>query len=272
MTGRLTGNFPGDLPRATRSGVLDSIRPRRGCWSGTLGAPSGRAGPAPAHQEDVAAIKRRHLRRSRRRTRAPLGSPALTLRRACRPDGERPALRGKQGATRRFRPIAGSPWFGRGAPAADDEEARGRGVSSWRVCRRRACRTSCGPRGDAGNNPCSRQGDQVVAPGSTGRGLLVEDDHGTSAGTPISRSPTAWRRPSAARRPLTGHACPDGRPGGGWVRSATLRTTKRHSTLGAGVRPLSPAVAVVGTRPDGALACRPQQARPRPVLGRSHVG
>jgi hypothetical protein len=24
--------------------------------------------------------------------------------------------------------------------------------------------------------------------------------------------------------------------------------------------------------PDGALACRPQQARPRPVLGRSHVG
>jgi len=35
-----------------------------------------------------------------------------------------PALRGDQGATRRFRPIAGSRWFGRGAPAADDEEAR----------------------------------------------------------------------------------------------------------------------------------------------------
>jgi hypothetical protein len=52
----------------------------------------------------------------------------------------------------------------------------GRGVSSWRVCRRRACRTSCGPRGDAGNNPCSRQGHQVVAPGSTGRRLLVGDD------------------------------------------------------------------------------------------------
>jgi hypothetical protein len=48
----------------------------------------------------------------------------LTLRRACRPDGERPALRGKQGATRRIRPIAGSPWFGCRAPAADDEEAR----------------------------------------------------------------------------------------------------------------------------------------------------
>jgi hypothetical protein len=35
-----------------------------------------------------------------------------------------PARRGKQGATRCFRPIAGSPWFSRGAPAADDEEAR----------------------------------------------------------------------------------------------------------------------------------------------------
>jgi len=34
---------------------------------------------------------------------------------------------------------------------------------------------SCGPCGDAGNNPCRRQGDQVVAPGSTGRRLLVED-------------------------------------------------------------------------------------------------
>jgi hypothetical protein len=33
----------------------------------------------------------------------------------------------------------------------------GRDVSSWTVCGRRACRTSCGPRGDVGNNPCSRQ-------------------------------------------------------------------------------------------------------------------
>jgi hypothetical protein len=40
---------------------------------------------------------------------------------------------------------------------------------------------------------------------------------------------------------------------------------------GAGVRSLSPAVAVVGSRPDGALACRPQQARRGPGLGRSHL-
>jgi hypothetical protein len=39
----------------------------------------------------------------------------------------------------------------------------GRGVASWRVCGRPACRTSCGPRGDAGNNPCSRQAHVVVA-------------------------------------------------------------------------------------------------------------
>jgi len=33
----------------------------------------------------------------------------------------------------------------------------GRNVSCWRVCGRGAYRTSCGPSGDAGNNPCSRQ-------------------------------------------------------------------------------------------------------------------
>jgi CheY-like chemotaxis protein len=48
------------------------------------------------------------------------------------------------------------------------------------------------------------QGDQVVAPSSTGRGLRVEDDHGASGGTPILSSPMAWRPASAARRPLTG--------------------------------------------------------------------
>jgi hypothetical protein len=35
---------------------------------------------------------------------------------------------------------------------------------------------------------------------------------------------------------------------------------KRRSTPGAGLRSLSAEVAVVGTRPDGALACRPEQA------------
>jgi hypothetical protein len=78
----------------------------------------------------------------------------------------------------------------------------------------------------------------------------------TSGGTPISSSPIAWRRTSAARRPMTGRACPDGRPGWGGVGSDTLRTIKRRSTAAAGLRSLSPAVGVVGTRPDGALACR----------------
>ena len=74
---------------------------------------------------------------------------------------------------------------------------------------------------------CSRQGDQVVAPGSTACRLLVEDDHGASGGTPIMPSPMAWRRASAARRrPLTGRACPDGRPGRGGLRWATLRTIR----------------------------------------------
>ena len=34
------------------------------------------------------------------------------------------------------------------------------------VCGRRACRSSRGPCGDAGNNPCRRQADEVVAPSS----------------------------------------------------------------------------------------------------------
>ena len=97
-----------------------------------------------------------------------------------------------------------------------------------------------------------------------GAGCWLRTTIGASGRTPISSSRIAWRRASAARRPLTGRACPDGRPGGGGVRSATLRTIKRRSTPGAGLRSLSPAVAVVGTRPDGALACRPGRA-PRAV-------
>ena len=56
----------------------------------------------------------------------------------------------------------------------------GRAFSSSTVCGRRACRSLRDPPGDAGNNPCRRQGDQVVAPGSTGRRLLIEDDCGAS--------------------------------------------------------------------------------------------
>ena len=59
---------------------------------------------------------------------------------------------------------------------------------------------------------------------------------GASGRTPMSSSRMTWRRASAARRPLTGSACPDGRRGGGGVRSATLRTITRRSTAAAGVR------------------------------------
>ena len=45
-----------------------------------------------------------------------------------------------------------------------------------------------------------------------------------------------------------------------WGRVArTFRTTKRRSTAAAGLVLASPAVAVVATRPDGALACRPER-------------
>jgi hypothetical protein len=71
----------------------------------------------------------------------------------------------------------------------------GRAFSST-VCGCRACRSSRGPCGDAGNNPCRRQGDQVVAPSSTGRRLLLRDDHWRSGRTPISSSRIAWGRAS----------------------------------------------------------------------------
>ena len=51
----------------------------------------------------------------------------------------------------------------------------GRDFASSRVCGRRARRSSRGPRGDAGNNPCSRQGDRVVALTTACR-ALAEDD------------------------------------------------------------------------------------------------
>jgi hypothetical protein len=96
----------------------------------------------------------------------------------------------------------------------------GRAFSSSTVCGRRACRSSRGPCGDAGNNPCRRQADQVVAPGSTGRRLLVEDDHWRLRQDADIEQPDCVgggrRRPVG---PLTGRACPDGRPGGGGVRS-----------------------------------------------------
>jgi hypothetical protein len=120
-----------------------------------------------------------------------------------------------------------------------------------------------------GQYPCRRQADQVVAPGSTGRRLLVEDDH--------------WRlRQDADIEQPDGVAGGVGGPSSshrarmpGWsplgVRSATLRTIKRRSTAAAGLRSLSPAVAVVGTRPDGALAVRPRRVPGERMARRSHL-
>ena len=48
-----------------------------------------------------------------------------------------------------------------------------------------------------------------------GAGCWLRTTIGASGRTPISSSPVAWRRASPARRPLTGRACRDGRPGGG---------------------------------------------------------
>jgi hypothetical protein len=49
-------------------------------------------------------------------------------------------------------------------------------------------------------------------------------------------------------------------PVGEGVGSDTFRTIKRRSTAAAGFVLASPAVAVVATRPDGALTCRPKRA------------
>jgi hypothetical protein len=72
-----------------------------------------------------------------------------------------------------------------------------------------------------------------------GAGCWLRRTIGASGRTPMSSSRMTWRRASAARRPLIGSACPDGRRGGGGVRSATLRTITRRSTAAAGVRPRS---------------------------------
>ena len=72
-----------------------------------------------------------------------------------------------------------------------------------------------------------------------GAGCWLRRTIGASGRTPMSSSRMTWRRASAARRPLIGSACPDGRRGGGGVCSATLRTITRRSTAAAGVRPRS---------------------------------
>ena len=117
------------------------------------------------------------------------------------------------------------------------------------------------------HNPCRRQGDQVVAPGSTGRRLLVEDDLAPPAGADRAAR-IAWRRASALVVLSQGaHARMDVPVGEGSAPPRSGRS--RDVRPGAGLRSLSPAVAVVGTRPDRALACRPirsRLARPRDTL------
>ena len=130
---------------------------------------------------------------------------------------------------------------------------------------------SLGPPRDPRNNPCRRQGDRVVAPGSTGRRLLVEDDRGASGETPISSSPIAWRRASAARHRLTGaHARMDVAVGEGSAEPRSGRS--RDGDPGLRFAPAFARVAVVGTRPDGALACRPFRASAGRAARRSQPG
>jgi hypothetical protein len=93
----------------------------------------------------------------------------------------------------------------------------------------------------------------------TGRPLLVEDDHDASGGTPVLSSRVAWRRASAARRPLTGaHARMDVPVGEGLLGHA--HDDQETFNPGRRLAPASPAVAVVGMSPDGALARRPLRA------------
>jgi hypothetical protein len=100
------------------------------------------------------------------------------------------------------------------------------------------------------------QGDQVVGPTSSGRWLVVEDDHGASGGhrNPATRLRGGRRRPPVvlSQAHMPGWASR-------WGRGPLGNTQDDQETFDPGRRfaPLSPAVAVVGAGPDGALACRP---------------
>ena len=109
-------------------------------------------------------------------------------------------------------------------------------------------------------------------PARRGAGCWLRATIGVSGRTPMSSSRIAWRRASAARRCLTGRMP-------GWTRRwgrgslGHTMTITRRSTVAAGWRSLLPAVAVVRTRPDGALACRPSrnsQRRGEAPLRRPH--
>ena len=84
--------------------------------------------------------------------------------------------------------------------------------------------------------------------GLDGAPVLVEDDRWCPAGRRVIEQPDCVAAGVGARRPFNARACPDDVPVGEGVRSATLRTIKGRSTVAAGLRSLSPAAAVVGTR------------------------
>ncbi len=76
----------------------------------------------------------------------------------------------------------------------------------------RACRRSRGPGGDAGNNPCRRQGDQVVAANAPVRGAFARAGRRTELGTEASLGlqrlekgamAPRWRRCSGRAHPVT---------------------------------------------------------------------
>jgi hypothetical protein len=111
-------------------------------------------------------------------------APAFLTERASRHGARRTCVARKQGATRALRPSASARVSVGRAPDPDDTRASGpaparrlfattsrrvgRAFSSSTVSGRRACRSSRGPCGDAGNNPCRRQEDVVVG-GPRGR-------------------------------------------------------------------------------------------------------
>jgi hypothetical protein len=117
----------------------------------------------------------------------------------------------------------------------------GRAFSST-VGGRRACRSSRGPCGDSRNNPCRRQADQVVAPSSTGRRLLVEDDHWRLRQDADIEQPE--RVAAGVGRPSSSHSAR--MPGwtSRWGRGSLGHAQDdRESAVAAGLRSLSPAVA-----------------------------
>ena len=151
----------------------------------------------------------------------------------------------------RFRLDAGVPVEAHEAAAPDDEQARRPRLLLLDKGSPLRCQH------DAHGSPGGRTRDQWVLPAiratthvdgkpirssrraRRGAGCWLRRTIGASGRTPMLSGRMTWRRASAARRPLIGSACPDGRRGGGGVRSGTLRTITRCSTAAAGVRPWS---------------------------------